>query len=575
MVSNVGFFSPSTENFGENDKWSPEANLEEGFQALAQQNLSIDFGNSLTRDFARSQKASGITSGNILQPDEAATKYPNIPEKFKEAVPEDRAVFLDNYYKKKQHLEKIKESAFGNGLTAKALDFTFGMGASLTDPTELAINVATGFGVQALGKQALKSASTSFAIRAAQKVATSPVLSEIAENTAGSVLMEPANAYLQTDLQNQYTINDAALNVIIGSTAFTGAKMAWKGLRGGYSKVNAKFKGMELDNNISRQAHDLPPTDIQTKQITEELYAANNKVIDIDEQTRNYKFDQFTPETKKVMYGAVDKSTDASIPFGHYLGDDLVYLTDNPKIANNLTNGKFSEGEATFNRTDITELNILDADEPLNSKRADGAPEVSSFNDPAIAEKFKDELLLSPTLGRLIDKVKEGIDSGKYTDEDLFQIMDSVKAQGYDGLKITADNAAEKHHGVYVFPEAKERVKYNSEFSPVKEMHNDFSAKYQEQAAKELDSPNLVDSETTATLERVKDMRIETPDETFAQVETHLETMLESVKKLEKDGKFDADTTKKVVKLREDVAMQQKLAKNFEAYIDCIGGSLV
>lgn len=547
------------EIIGEATDWKPEIGFAEGFKA------SFDLASSTTRDLLQYSKQQQINTGELLDPEIVQEKYPFIEKKFNEPVPEDRAKFMNEEGLRRYRLNKIKEQGLGTGLGAAAIDFINGVGMSLTDPIELGVNTVTGFGVGMLGAKLASSTAVNMGTKAAKYVMTKPVAKEIAENVAGSVLLEPGYAYLQDELKREYTVMDSITNIAVGSTAFTGAKLAaksvWKYGKGTYVSVSNKLKGAELNDNVARIKEGIAPTDVRTRQALDELNTPYTKNVDFDADTSAYTHTYWSPQTK--MYAAYDVNYDKSTPFGHYFGDDFLYVSSDPNRAHQLTSDKFNDNATVVRKYDLTEMNILDADEGFETAMDRLGQSGALDRMKGKLDKIEAEINNSKNFDEFLTKIREGIDEGKYTDDDLHNILRSLEESGFDGVKMSMDGAGNPHHGVFIFPEARKKAKIEADFDAKKEMYNDLSSRYKNEIESDLNKPIYPEQD-------VEPVKALTEDQVDAEVDNYNKSALEALSILEKKDLLPENVKKDFELAQNNLKDVEAMNKKLTNYIDCL-----
>ena len=539
----------------------------EGIEASFDLALSNEYGESFTRSLMQQEIASGL-GGKHLNKQEAG-KYPylkNIPD---EGMSEQRAFYLNDLEEQREKLRKVKRDAWGDGAFAFIADLPASIAGSLTDPAELAVNVATGWGVGAAAKKLFGKA---LATSTAAKVGT-----EIAENTLGSVAIEIPNYGLQRDLNKNYEKDDAFLNAAMGSFGFTAFKYSLKGavkaVKGGYGKISSKLKFADLDENQSKIKNSIVPDNVHQKQALEEVTVKSNKAPDF---APGYTHTEWSVESQKKLFMTVDTTNSEVASFGIPAPDGMTFLSTSPTINNRLANGKFTEGSAAVHQVDLSEAVILDADTPIIDLDKEAFNTINTSEDPDLIPKFKQEIDESATFGDLIEKVREGIDSGKYTDSDLELIMSKVKDSGYDGVKMTFDKVDEKYHGVYLFDEAKHKAKSTGSFKPDKSAHADLSKKYKEQAQNKFESSSGLDDyspKTKAEIDSVKDYRVPSDDDVSSEVEKIHKEQMEFLDSQAKAENLSGKDLELYERLKEDFANEETEFKAAQALKDCLKAS--
>ena len=547
------------------DNWAPSISLLEGVQASAELSTSI------TEDLFEYKKQQDITTGVMLPPEEVQQKYPFIEKKFNDPIPEDRAKYMDEVAKRRYRLNMLKEQGINNSAGVFAIDFVNGLVDSVTDPIELAVNIGTGFGIAALGKQLARTTSTTMgarlAFRLASKLAKNKTVMEVAENFAGSVVLEPGYFALQNKLQRDYGIEDAALNVVVGSTAYTGAKLAaknvWKYGKGTYLKISNKILGKELDDNLSRAMNGLPLDDSKTKQALDEFNSVPKRNIDFDDDTINYAHQDFTPNTP--MYAAYSTNKDISVPFAHYFGDDLLYLTSDPNRANTLTSEKYSDDAMVVMKVDVSKMNILNADEgfELSVGKLQEAGFFDRIEADGLVDRFGKDLNEAKSFDDFLTKVREGIDSGKYTDDDLHDTLGALSDSGYDGINMEVDGSGNKHHGLFVFPGKEVKAEIKASYSPKKNAYPDLSDKY----SKTLDSDTK--KATIADIEK-EIATVLTEDKIDSMADEAIKNNLESLSMLEKQELLSSESKKVLDSVKENLKEVDTISKRMNDFINCL-----
>jgi hypothetical protein len=194
----------------------------------------------------------------------------------------------------------------------------------------------------------------------------------------------------------------------------------------------------------------------------------------------------------------------------------------------------------------------------------------------SLDSKFKEDVDTSATFGDLIQKVREGIESGKYNDNDLLDLLAHVKDSGYDGFKLSSIETPEKYHGVHIFPDSITKLDYKKEFKANKEHRVDLSAKYAEMRKKEMEGrPESFDAEAEATVRENKNLRAEEPKEQLDKIEKDTKSKLDILNARNKAEELDAVNKKKFEELDAKVKENDTVLGRLKSFmIDCLGANV-
>lgn len=404
----------------------------EGFSASVQ----LGYEESPVMAYARSVAVDGLEElgGKKLSPEELNQKFPDMEVPFDAPTSLTVATYKAERQKERRHLQYLANK--GAGTIGSFVGNVIG---SLADPVNFGLNYALGLGTQSLlaragGARGFTQIRNAALARSATESVPTALAREGAEGFIGSVATEPLSYVAGKKESLDYTVGDAATNILVGTFAFpigmAGVKSLVKLPRAVKNMINTDIGSVEKALNLAR------------------VQLENDKRINVDAIIKQHEGEVANVVSTKPdldtskpingeFYAVATKGTDNledTINFSD-LGDHY-YVTDSKPVSNAYAAREFSDVEGSIIPVNASDLRVVDIDLPFdeNTRKAFEGINTSGFETPRQALDAIDD-----------PEVKA-------------KVAESFKAQGYDGYKFDGGKEFENgksHNAIALFENTK------------------------------------------------------------------------------------------------------------------------
>lgn len=510
------------------------------------------------------------SGAKILTPEELNKKYQDVQVPFKENTNELVAFHLNEEAKQKKFLQDT--IAKGGGSYGGTISTGANIVAHVADPVEFGSGALLGMGVGAIGAVAARSAIPAVATIGRLAAGGGSTLSTLAkegvEGMVGNAMLEPYMYDSAQKAHQDYTVQDAIFNTVVGGLAFPGltfgAKKAWNGLKHASDSVY----GTAIKNAIGQFTGGYKPQLDHFKASYDKfIYGTPKETPDVGAVRSNYAFNPVdVAGLKDVKMYAASKMAGTLEGGSKVLGDyhgDGIYLTDNPTFANNLAahpmESELPAGDVFQMRLD--KANLLDT-------QAEARDVLSKLPDD-----IKTMIGDVSTVKQAVDSINEHIDMGNADDTLMRDFQQSVKDQGYDGFKYTDE--VNGHNGAYVFPDAAHKLAtegyYKSDTASIAPLDTTEMRALQEHL---LSDENKLEYDPQAKKDWEQfQLKPEDAVTDLNKIEADTQDFMATLDSMSKDKLLSSETLKEIDGIKEQKNLWQKTVDAIADFSNCLIGA--
>lgn len=379
-------------------------------------------------------------TGTKLTPDEANKRFPGLPEPFTNDVDPVLAQFMYDEFKRRQEHQAwmSRGPALGAGWS-----FLAGAGASIVDPINVGLNLATG-GLLAAAKIPMKFATV------------------LTENMVQTVATEAFVRAGLKDEQQPRSAEESALNIAMGGVGGTAAHYGFK-LIGSFTKARAA--------DIKAQIRKMPPGRVQGVLKRLIMKHESGQKLDIAAETAEYRPDHNYPDPQTVdpgvAYSAINHPSEREFYVSQHgetgtdvqLGADYGgrVIVDHPTHARNMATGDDPALHGTVRRVSVDPSEkFLSLDSPVSdgvAKSLANALEQAGLNV---------DLPEGATIRDLLDSIKE------QDPDNLVKVKDILQKEGFSGYTEVIQTPVGKANAVHLFENSRAEMSDPIPVSPDK-----------------------------------------------------------------------------------------------------------
>ncbi len=492
-------------------------------------------------------------SAKKLSAEELNTKYQDVGVPFNKPMSEVAAFHLNEEGRKRNDLQRIISDGPKGTFYNQAINIGGSLVAHALDPVEFGAGALTGLGIKGVGmliNGSKAAASSSLIAKTGQVLSKEGFVAEAIDGVLGNAILEPAMYQQQNRAQVDYGIEDAFISVVGGGLAMPVLKKAFKSVLG----LPNSTVGIAVKNSIGQAQEGFRPTpELHAKAYNDIAFKNPVEGAPIGSVRAEYKFSPMDTalHQEKTFYMA-GASINESKTIGDFLGEGS-YLTDNPNFANNIAAHPMDDTLGDVFEVRLSETKLFDSDTKLDL--SDGLSHVD------ISPKAR-EVLESST------SVKQALASLDEVDQK--SVLDSLKAQGYDGL--SQSDSIKGHNSVHLFPEAAAKIQEQGRFKPdAKAVPSTDPKELEAMSAQarsrenELDFDPILDKEFKEfTLpEEFKSME-------SARIEADMDDHLNRMASLEKDGYLSAESKELLESVKQSKLERKSRLEVIKDYAACL-----
>lgn len=554
---------------------------------------------------ARNRALSELNSagGRKLTPEEANSKYPNLPNPFREDTNENVAQFLYDQYVEKQKREQIIASGPKDSWSRTKLAGV-GILSHLEDPIETGSMLIGG---AALGGAARAGTFGTTAAGLARSAAWGGRFAVgLGENAVlGTAQVAGLEAWKAQTMGREgvenYDPHEGFQNVVsnlVAAPIFAAFGATLGGLRTrlpeGVEAPHVQTAGDIAGNALSRRLDEMSPeakTAVIRSAIADvsegRLPDASRIMEALSKETSVSSFDfpekfnyQYTPlgdtvpAGKKFYIAAEGGEFNSSKRFftSDPLGDGT-HMTDNPGVANAAAARSMENGHGVvWEVTPKRDLNIMKLDQPI-PEQAQAAFQKAlgeiGYEDPKLTAS---EMTGKEAIDEIYSSVKDAGTDGKV----LTDLQQALKDAGYDALHEDGSlrNGAEHepHNATMLLDD--EAVTANKFYEPDASVRNPPSQELIDQAISSREGlQSRVDLDPRAPdimVEKAKTVEFDS-QKWVKDISDNVDTMLEDYKLLEEQGHLSPEEVRGLEVLREQDARNELESRALKAAIVCVG----
>jgi hypothetical protein len=484
---------------------------------------------AMEREFDRANKQK-------ISPEEANRRYPGLPVPFAEPVYPELA---DLIYTDNERRRQLQAWVDRGPETGRLFGFAAASGVAL-DPVNLALNVAGGAAVKAIG-------------------ITPSLLTSFGENLAINAATEIPSFIQQRRERQAVTVGESALNVVAGSALGTGIGKTLEMAGHFFGRTSERIKERNLKAAVLQHEAGVK-TDVTPSVVTGALREAGAVQPGVENP---YQFRELGHPSEVTHYAARDAETNQPMTFGRNYGEGQ-YAVDDGVVANNHAANPESEMTGRVQEVKIPEdAKILSLSSPADSEQ--GAPFVK-----ALEEKFgKLELPEGATLEQALQAVDTLSAAGKLKESAMQEATQAAKALGYDGYSFVAEHGGvARHNGVVLFDEAKAQL--GNEFTANKDIVPQMSeGEAQAQSDRSAEQSKFASPEVDQEIQRLQASRPEVPK--GIELDPVLEAQVKQADAILKErAASDPALEEELQGLRAQEALDKQEAQAMRDFADCI-----
>lgn len=490
-----------------------------------------------------------------LNPKELNEMFPNMPEKFTEPTSRRAAQIMSDRNDERQRLQQVIERGPDDTVSG-VTNFAASMLPHIIDPINVAASVATGFAFEGLVG----------ASRIAQMGTASRFGLSVAENFVGNSVADTLSYAAAKQDNSEFSVSDAILNNFVTSAAFPAIGLAGKkvmryaGLLDPAS-TGAAYRSMQA--NVSRGKTISPAVELLKNQMVAETQGKGFRDYTykaMDHQTPFYM-------ASKEVQADFGKANSAMI--GEYHGDGVIYLTDNPNVANGTSARVGAAVAGTIHQVGLRDTNLLDLNQPV--------PE--TLHAPLLELLGKDFDPSAPGK-EVYQKVLAMFDANEIENGHVInQFNDLVKAQGYDGisykLESFMDRPHDPHNVAVLFDKSKieAQAALNADPSAVPKISKgeleEYGGRHTDPLKKLEDQLEIHEPEKVHEIMQMSSEPTPIEPEKYTELRNQGKETMDYLESAFDD--LDAADKAEVTKLKEDQAKVSKLPQVFESAKVCMG----
>jgi hypothetical protein len=390
--------------------------------------------------------------GTKLSPQELNEKYKNVETPFTTPMSELSAYHLNEEGLKRKNLKEAINNSPSSDFYKGAVNFKESFIAHALDPVEFGAGALSGWAFRGAGFLMSKAAAPTVA-KVGEVLSRQGFVYDAAEGIVGNAVLEPYMMNSAERAQTDYTLTDAITNTVAGGIAFPVLKFAGAKSIDLVKKLPSSSVNLAIKNGLGQIFSGKKPDVSLITETFDELAYKSNPDVKMGPVRTNYEYIPKTADELRVqpMFIASKQAgtlDGGSKPVGDLrFGEDGLYITDNPKAANNIaahpldTDGPPGD---VFS-ANINDVNLLDLD--LAGREV---LDVLDLPDD-IKAMIKDADTVHDAYEIIAGNVTEGMDP-----QAMKAFTEAIRGEGFDGFKYSDD--VQGHNSAYVFEEAKQKV---------------------------------------------------------------------------------------------------------------------